>query len=404
MKKIPKIAIVVIAYNRPDALNRILGSLAKASYEEYSGIPLVISIDKSDSAGVLTVAESFNWQFGEKKIIAHKENLGLRKHVISCGDLVYEYENIIVLEDDLFVSPFFFDYANQALEFYNEDERIGGISLYSYDYNELLKQPWIPVNDGYDNYFMQVPSSWGQLWTKKQWNDFKLFYMSASNEIGSLDNMPAGIIGWPDTSWKKYFFKYLVSENKYFVYPQISLTTNCGEVGAHFGQKVNTFQVRLSVGKRNFSFSSFDISLAKYDSYQEILPEVIKHFNEKLSNFDFECDLTGIKELNKIKSKYLLSIKDCSSPLLSFSGGMIPFEMNVFLNQTGNIFSFAETTNFASFDRQKMLQNTYHSKINISELRQVVYEIAENNMAQTISYKLGSALLWPFKLVKKLLK
>ena len=54
---------------------------------------------------------------GIKKIIKHSKNLGLRAHVITCGDLVNIYDNIIVLEDDLFVSPYFYKYANDALNF-----------------------------------------------------------------------------------------------------------------------------------------------------------------------------------------------------------------------------------------------------------------------------------------------
>ena len=107
-------AIVIIAYNRLDALKRLLVSVEAAVYPEGEPVPLVISIDRSDSDAVVKTAEDFGYTHGEKIIIARKERLGLREHVLTCGDLTEKYGSIIVLEDDLFVSPMFYDYACAA--------------------------------------------------------------------------------------------------------------------------------------------------------------------------------------------------------------------------------------------------------------------------------------------------
>ena len=122
------IAVIVVGYNRPDSLGRILGSLKLA---EYGGeqVPLVISIDHSGNEEVIRIAEEFSWPYGTKRVIAHKKRLGLRRHIISCGDLTGEYGAVMILEDDLYVSPDFYRYASQTLERYGEDFRIAGISL-----------------------------------------------------------------------------------------------------------------------------------------------------------------------------------------------------------------------------------------------------------------------------------
>ena len=39
------IAIVIAAFNRPDCLARLLKSISLATYDGYTNIPLVISID-----------------------------------------------------------------------------------------------------------------------------------------------------------------------------------------------------------------------------------------------------------------------------------------------------------------------------------------------------------------------
>ena len=61
--------------------------------------------------------------------------------MLQCGDISYEYGSVIVLEDDLFVSPFFYKYAVEAQEFYRDDNRIGGISLYNQPRQEAEDGP-----------------------------------------------------------------------------------------------------------------------------------------------------------------------------------------------------------------------------------------------------------------------
>src|ERR1017187_6406667 len=118
-------AIVVIAYNRSDCLKRLLASLQKAQYQE-AKVPLVISIDKSDSKEVEQVAEAFQWEYGEKRINREDQHLGLKEHVFRCGRLAKEFGSVILLEDDLLVSPFFYRYALEARNFYDNDDLIAG--------------------------------------------------------------------------------------------------------------------------------------------------------------------------------------------------------------------------------------------------------------------------------------
>ena len=106
-----KPAIVVVAYNRDKALKRLLNSLESADYSGFSDITLVISIDKSDSTEVIETAEAFSWEQGEKRVITHPERLGLKKHILGLGDLTAEFGSIIMLEDDLFVSPLLYHYG-----------------------------------------------------------------------------------------------------------------------------------------------------------------------------------------------------------------------------------------------------------------------------------------------------
>ena len=123
-----KITIVVVGYNRADAMDRVLHSLSRAQYD-YTDIRLVVSIDHSGNEEVVRAAEAFEWKYGEKEVIYRPERLGLRKHIISCGDMTEKYDTVMILEDDIYVSPDFYNYAMQTLEKYGDHPQIAGIAL-----------------------------------------------------------------------------------------------------------------------------------------------------------------------------------------------------------------------------------------------------------------------------------
>lgn len=358
MTNIFKPAIVIAAYNRPQCLERLLHSIAHADYQGFLDVPLVISIDRSDCAEVSEIADNFVWEFGSKKIINHPENIGLKANILFCGDLTAEYEAVIVLEDDLFVSPAFYDYACQAMNFYSGLDYVSGISLYAYDFNEYAKIRFIPIHDGFDNYFLQSATSWGQLWTRKQWLSFKDWYkVHRSLPITESDLLPETVIKWSEHSWKKYFIKYMIVENKYFVVPRVSLTTNFADQGNNMKREISNYQVPLMMGKKKFNFSHINQSKSIYDSHYEITSSCLSYHNEFLQEFDFECDFYGTKNIRKIKAKYLLTIRNSTKPLASYALELIPQEINVIYNFSGNFFTLSEVGDCQSFDiKKKMFQ------------------------------------------------
>lgn len=333
--------IVVIAFNRPRSLKRILFSLQHA--RNLSNVKLIISIDNKepDNYVVRDIASEFKWPFGEKEVIYQEKRLGLKKHVLRCGDLVHEYGSVIILEDDLFVSPCFYDYAIQMLDYYDADDQIGGISLYNPQHEEIRQIPFSPVHDDSDVYFYQFPSSLGQCWTKKHWQSFRKWY--DSNPDISKINIHSFISSWPETSWKKYYCAYLSDKSKYFVYPRISLTTNFNDPGTHLDQLSNhDGQTPLKLFNEKLRLKSLKDSMILYDSYSEILPETIKVFCPSLRDYNFEMDLYGLKELDKVKTPYLLTSKSCNNYIFGFARALKPHDMNIILNLEGKDFVLCE--------------------------------------------------------------
>jgi hypothetical protein len=387
-------AIVIVAYNRPEALVRILDSIASAHYTGYSDIKLIISIDGcgDKNMDVTRAARAFNWKFGNKEIIERPSNLGLRNHVIACGDLTNKYDNIIVLEEDSFVSRNFYHYAVQSLIAYSTDKHIAGISLYSYHYYESFGTVFIPIADGYDTYFMQVPSSLGQIWTKKQWANFKAYY-NTKPTIETTDKIPEKVKTWPESSWKKYFYKYMVERDLYFVYPQTALATNFGDIGTHMLNKTQLYQIPLEIYRtdKQYNFPAFEKSANKYDAYFELLPECLIA-QEINIDIDTCIDIFGSKPLSSFSNKYMLSSKACTVSIISFDNVLIPTINNVLYSQQGHSIHYALRVDFTSMKASARLQQIANSE-------SLGYSEGIQHVISSRYYKLGYYILNPNKII-----
>lgn len=237
--------IVVVAFNRPQALKGLLNSLLAAQYP-IADVPLVIAIDGGGDPAVVAMAEAFQWPHGTKTIKKQPTQLGLKPHILACGRLTQEYGSIILLEDDLEVAEGFYPFAMDALATYGADDLVAGISLYSYATTEIDFSDFNAPSNSLDCYLMQFPSSWGQAWTAGQWQGFETWLGTNANpDFGKL---PPFIQRWGKHSWKKLFALYLVATEKYFVYPKASFTTNKGYAGTHFAQNLTLFDVPFYSG------------------------------------------------------------------------------------------------------------------------------------------------------------
>ncbi|MDD3875931.1 MAG: glycosyltransferase [Bacteroidales bacterium] len=337
--------IIVVAYNRPKSLQRLLCSLKSAEYETKK-VNLVISIDKSNNACILETAKKFNWEHGVKEIISHKEHLGLIKHVLSVLELSKKYEEIIVLEDDLVVSPYFYLYACEALKYFKKSEKIAGISLYGYSISESSLLTFTPVDNGSDVYFMQYPASWGFCMNHNQCNKF--INALENKELELLKNDPYFVKQWPKHSWKRFFIRYLLKYDKYFVYPRLSLTTNFADKGRNTPVSLDIYQVPLQLQPKSYIFADIENNISIYDMYFEMLPEAFKKICPFLKHYSFEMDIQGVKDLSNVKLLYALSSKETKKRILCFNDSMNPLVNNIAFNIKGCDLNFSLISNLKS--------------------------------------------------------
>ena len=397
--------LVVAAYNRPDSLARLLNSLQVSEYPERVDIELIISIDFSGNSQCSKLANDFEWKHGKKRVICHNKKLGLKSHIITCGDLALNYDGIILLEDDLIVSPAFYYYSIAVVDFYSFYQNIAGISLYSYERNEFCDLPFSPVKDGQDTFFMKVPSSCGQIFLQKHWIAFKESF-NKGIEINDTDYLPDQVFNWPETSWKKLYFKYMIKNNLYFVYPMHSYSSNMGDEGTHCPE-INFIKTALTLKSDNFIFSLFGKTINIYDQFMEWEPtrvQILDNITDQWNNV--AIDLYGFKPLVKIKESKIVTSRKVTESLGQIPINEHPIQLNLLKKSIHGffdsfVFNIAEVKNV--IEDSNVIKEYFTSCI-CPGLSQSFYDEGAQKVKQSIKYRVGNFLLRPFHIFMKMIK
>lgn len=323
-----KVAIVAVGYNRVDSLERLFSSLLNAVYPS-NGIPLYISIDCSGDTELYEYVRCFVWPYGDKYVNIQEERLGLRRHIIQCGNLTNYFKAIILLEDDIFVSPFFYEYTLKAIDYYGGDDRIAGISLYKNEMRGTL--PISLLNNGFDSYLEQSVASWGECWTSSQWAGFYQWYLLHEDDSLESIDMPNYMKAWKK-AWSKFFVAYLIETDKFFVYPAFSHTTCFSEIGENGDFASTIGQANLLMGKRDYNFAEFN-KLVQYDVYgtnKDVYSWIGLHRDQICVDFYGENP-------NLQKKRYILTpIKLPYEIEKSFALSLVPIELNIKYAISGN--------------------------------------------------------------------
>lgn len=325
-----KIAIVCVTYNRLNSLKRLLSSLERMYFDD---IPqsLIISVDKSNTSEVEDFAKSYNWRFGDYKCITHETNLGLRKHILSIGTLLdSEYDAVIVLEDDITVSPNMIRYARACVDKYYDDELIAGISLYRPVVNTNCMLPFDPVKSEYDVFLSNRAISWGQIWMKKQWTSFMAWY-NKNNDDFNLEYLPQNINRWNKKSWLKYHVRYCIENNKYFVYPYFGMSTNNNEAGVHASSSDTLYQsILLGLPCSSFNLPDSSLIEVRYDGFME--PKFLLTYLG-IKDEELCVDILGSKP-SCLYKKYLLTTKSLPYKVIKrFDLALRPVELNIIFDR-----------------------------------------------------------------------
>lgn len=333
-------AIVVVGYNRIKSITRLLNSLLSAEYSEE--VPLVISIDCSGDTEVYQKAIDFEWPFGNKYVNIQTERLGLKNHIYFCGGLSEFFKSVTILEDDLYVSKCFYKYVSNAVEEYGQDGNIAGISLYKNEHNGFNSLPMTFLKDGADVFAYQSTGTWGETFTWQMWQNFTLWLSSWDEDFSKVD-MYQEIKRWKK-AWSKYYEAYIILNNKYFIYPFLSVCTNFSDAGTHVSNDIvsNAYQVELLFKSIDYRMPAFE-NLLKYDTYAQFIG-IDKYIGGKVI-----MDLYGNRENIIYKDNYVLSVNVLPYKIIkSFGIRLRPIELNVIYGIEGEGIYLYDTSQYGS--------------------------------------------------------
>lgn len=257
--------IIIFAFNRPESLKRLKISLTSNYLYEESEKFIFIDGPRNESDQVkinevIKIAQTIT-----QNIVISTFNKGLGTSIITGVSSVFKkYEKAIILEDDLICTPNFLSYMNQALDFYEKDNRI--ISICGYGLK--IKRPKNYIGDVY---LSGRSSSWGWAtwkdrwkqidWEMKDWKEFssdsrriKAFNRNGSDMFSMLKDYMEG----KNKSWAIRFCYNQFKLEKYAVCPFLSKVNNegFGEEATNCKQKYSRFKVNMDqAGSTDFLFN-----------------------------------------------------------------------------------------------------------------------------------------------------
>ena len=159
--------IALFVYNRPEHTRKTLESLKANS--DFSKTSLYVFCDGAKTKKDISLVQATrkliqSYGLDNITIIEREENLGLANSIITgVTELCNKYGRLIVVEDDLCVSPYFLNYMNTALDIYEKYDEVMHISAYMF-----------PVRGELPNtFFYRATSCWGWGTWKSAWDKFE---------------------------------------------------------------------------------------------------------------------------------------------------------------------------------------------------------------------------------------
>lgn len=237
----PTVAIACFVYRRPDLTSQMLNSLA--ANPESCRLPLYVFSDGAKTAeekdGVeetRRVVESFSDSL-DITFINNSENVGLSRQIISGVTKVLEsYESVVVLEDDLILSPFFLRFMLDGLNVYQDCQKVISVHGYFYPHQDSLP----------DSFLLRGADCWGWATWRRGWelfvsdSDLLLNELTGRRLLGKFNYgvgrsytkmLTADRDGVID-SWAVRWHASAILNNALTVYPGESLVLNAGHDGS----------------------------------------------------------------------------------------------------------------------------------------------------------------------------
>lgn len=293
--------VVLFVYNRLDHTTNVIDSLRKNLLAKETDLYVFSDAAKTENGlGKVNAVREYirkaDWResFQSVTVVEAEKNKGLAKSIIGgVTDILEKYGKVIVVEDDLVLSPYFLNYMNGALDYYKDVPDVWSISGYSFPMKSLKNYP-------HDVFYSYRGSSWGwatwlDRWIKTDWEakDYekmmqdkgwqKRFNRGGADLTGMLGLQMEGKIN----SWAVRWVYTQSNLDMYTVYPKNSYILNdgCDGSGTNSGthNELDT-DIADSLAKCKFEKLEIDKKIARefWYKYSDTLDKKIKRNLKKI--------------------------------------------------------------------------------------------------------------------------
>lgn len=235
--------VILFAYNRPSLVRKTLRSL-KANTLALQSHLFVFCDGPKENAGeadllkineVRQIVGSEQW-CGDVTVIEHNENKGLAASVIDgVSTIVSKYGKVIVIEDDVLLSPYFLQFMNDALDANSDNKQVLSIGSWNYFCD--------PEKIENDFFYFRYPDSIAWATTAYSWSLFekdaavaldklkhlgKLNVFNGDGEAEYFEDMLNKQIEGKVNSWAIRWTATAIVNNMLNVFPKYSLSKHIG--------------------------------------------------------------------------------------------------------------------------------------------------------------------------------
>ena len=234
--------VIIFAYRRPGHLKSVLDALRKNDLAPQTTLFVICDgpANAADATAVNKVREVIKEQsegFADVQPIYRPKNLGLAANIVSgVTELIKQYGEVIVLEDDLVPAPFFLRYMNDALNVYRHED--GVVCIHGYCYPVQTRLP--------ETFFLRGADCWGWATWERGWSRFRpdgkqlLQELTQQGLIKRLDfngmypytRMLQDQIAGLNDSWAIRWYASTLLDGGLTLYPHQSLVLNIGNDGS----------------------------------------------------------------------------------------------------------------------------------------------------------------------------
>ncbi|XP_076906360.1 alpha-1,3-mannosyl-glycoprotein 2-beta-N-acetylglucosaminyltransferase-like [Bidens hawaiensis] len=261
--QVPVAAVVIMACNRADYLERTIKSILKYHSSVALKFPMFVSQDGSN-ADVRTKAMGYDQltymqHLDYEPVISERPGELIAYYKIArhykwaLDQLFYKhnFDRVIILEDDMEIAPDFFDYFEAGADLLDKDKSIMAIS----SWNDNGQKQF--VHDPYALYRSDFFPGLGWMLTKPTWDELS----------------PK----WPKAYWDDWLRLKENHKGRQFIRPEVCRTYNFGEHGSSLGQFFEQYLKPIKLNNVKVDWKSTNLSYLMEDKF-------VKHFADLLKN------------------------------------------------------------------------------------------------------------------------